>query len=280
MYAIDLNYDGMLLSDFGFIICDFDSSDGAIIADTGSTIEFNKVSYNFGKKWSLIDTKYNECIRTTFDICKNPDETDQSDMPISDVEYRDISRWLSRREFLKLYFIYDDLNDRDFRYYNASFNLQKIKINEVLYGIRLTMETNSPFAYGEDVDFSVDISNTLSNYRIKNLSDEIGCMYPFIRVICNQSGDLVITNKLSPDDQEYICNTVIRNCSSGEVITMDGETGIITTSVNSHEIQNDFNYEFFEISSTLKNRYNFISSSISCTLNIHYSPIIKDVAAI
>lgn len=44
MYALDFEYDGQYLSDYGFIICDFNSSSGADIVSAGSMITFNTVS--------------------------------------------------------------------------------------------------------------------------------------------------------------------------------------------------------------------------------------------
>ena len=88
MRAIDFNYDGKSLSSYNFIVCDFNFSEGANEVDAGSTLTFNKVSRNYGKTYSLSSTQYNECITTTFDICKNPDVYDFDDMEISDTECR------------------------------------------------------------------------------------------------------------------------------------------------------------------------------------------------
>lgn len=99
MRAIDFEYDNQYLSDYGFIICDFNFSSGANEVDAGSTITFNKISRHSGKRYGLSSTQYDECITTSFDICKNPDIYDPEDMEISNDEYRDIMRWLNRREF-------------------------------------------------------------------------------------------------------------------------------------------------------------------------------------
>lgn len=270
MYAIDFNYDGVFLSDFGFIICDFEPSDGANVSDNGAAIEFNKVSHDSGKKWGLASTKYGSCIQTTFDICKDPEITEHGEMWITDDEYRDIVRWLNRREFRRLYFIYDDLQNRDVRYYNASFNVSKIKISEVLYGIRLTMETDKPFGYGKEIRLSWHVDDITKEYVLKDLSDEIGNLLPDIKITCQQSGDLTITNSNNSSP------TVIKNCTTGEIITINGSTQIIQTSLSSHAIQNDFNFEFFKISNTLSDRSNRITFSLPCDVEIVYSPIIKD----
>ena len=273
MYAIDFEYDGQYLSDYGFIICHFDASTGANFADAGSKITFNKVSRINGKSYSLTSTKYAECIQTTFDICKNPDLYDYENREISNDEYRDIMRWLNRREFLKFQVINDEDNnfERDTCYYNASFNIDKIKINEKLYGMRLTMETDKPFGYGQEFREEWTITNASESKLLIDVSDEIGYTYPNMKIICHSDGDLSIINKATD------CTMVIKNCSKGEIITIEGDELIIYTSNKSHDICNDFNYEFFRIGNTYKNRDNIITVSIPCQVIISYAPIIKDI---
>lgn len=272
MSAIDFEYDNRYLSDYGFIICDFNFGSGANEIDAGSTITFNKISRHSGKKYSLSSTQYDECITTSFDICKNPDIYDPEDMEISNDEYRDIMRWLNRREFLKFQVI-DDGNDnfeRDTCYYNASFNIDKIKINEKLYGMRLKMETDKPFGYGQEQSVSWTFSDSNVSKILSDISDEIGYIYPTVIITINRNGDLSLYNELEN------CTTVIKNCKVGEVITLDGDTHIITTTYISHDVCNDFNYEFFRIGNTINNRNNRISVSLPCNVVIKYTPIIKD----
>lgn len=272
MRAIDFEYDNQYLSDYGFIICDFNFSSGANEVDAGSTITFNKIPRHSGKRYSLSSTQYDECITASFDICKNTDIYDPEDMEISNDEYRDIMRWLNRREFLKFQVI-DDGNDnfeRDTCYYNASFNIDKIKINEKLYGMRLTMETDKPFGYGQEQSVSWTFSDSNVSKILSDISDEIGYIYPTVIITINRNGDLSLYNELEN------CTTVIKNCKVGEVITLDGDTHIITTTYTSHDVCNDFNYEFFRIGNTINNRNNRISVSLPCNVVIKYTPIIKD----
>lgn len=272
MRAIDFEYDNQYLSDYGFIICDFNFSSGANEVDAGSTITFNKISRHSGKRYGLSSTQYDECITTSFDICKNPDIYDPEDMEISNDEYRDIMRWLNRREFLKFQVI-DDGNDnfeRDTCYYNASFNVNKIKINEKLCGMRLTMETDKPFGYGQEQSVSWTFSDSNVSKILSDISDEIGYTYPTVIITINRNGDLSLYNELEN------CTTVIKNCKVGEVITLNGDTQIITTTYAGHDICNDFNYEFFRIGNTINNRNNRISVSLPCNVVIKYTPIIKD----
>ena len=270
MYAIDFEYDGQYLSDYGFIICHFDFSTGANVANAGSKITFEKVSRNRGKQYSLTNAKYDECVTTSFDICKNPDLYDYEEREISNDEYRDLMRWLNRREFLKFQAFDEDDKERDTCYFNVSFNVEKVKIAEKLYGLRLNLESDKPFGYGQELTTSWVFSDVSVSKILSDMSDEIGYVYPDMKITCNQAGDLSIFNELEN------CTMLIRNCSVGEVITIKGNEQIITSSYDSHDICNDFNWEFFRIGNTIDNRNNRISVSKPCAIVITYSPIIKD----
>lgn len=267
MYALDFEYDNKYLSDFGFIICNFNSSTGADIADVGSKITFNTVSRNKGKKYSLTSTQYDECIHTTFDICKNPDIHD--DLEITSDEYRDIIRWLNRHEFLK-FRILDEEKEFESCYYEASFNVSKIKIREVLYGIELEMITNRPYGFGQEQIKIYDFKDISDCYILNDISDEIGYIYPTLTITCYENGSLTIRNEMTD------CKTYINNCSVNEIITFHGDIHSITTSDSSHDIYNDFNYDYFKIGNTINDRRNKITVSRPCKIEIKYTPIIKN----
>lgn len=270
MYAIDFEYDGIYLSDFGMIICNFDDSSGSTTVSAGSKITFNTVPMHKGKRYGLTGTQYDECITATFSIAKNPCNIDDfSNMKITNDEARDIMRWLNRREFLKFQIFDEDENDRDACYYDASFNIEKVKIGGELFGFTLTMETNRPFGYGEEQIFVYDMKAG-TEYILFDISDEIGYIYPNLVITCKADGDLTLKN-LTED-----CLMEIKGCKAGEVITIDGNAQIISTTYDSHAIYDDFNFEFFRIGNEFNDRENVITSSLACTLEIKYEPIIKD----
>ena len=82
-----------------------------------------------------------------------------------------------------------------------------------------------------------------------------------------ESGNLKIHNAMENRD------TCINNSVAGEVITMDYP--VITSSLPSHNIQNDFNWNFFRVANTYENSRNNLTISIPCTMKIKYSPIVK-----
>lgn len=289
MYAIDFEYDDELLSEYDsqhYIMCYFDFSTGTDVVSAGSNISFEKISRNEGKQYSLANTKYDECVTATFDICKDPDfYDDYVDRQIKDEEFRALMRWLNRREFLPFRAFEKELRwdagegamvevDIEPRYYNVSFNVEKIKIGEKIYGLRLTLESDSPFAYGEEIteEISFPFGGTMTN-TLANESDELGYLYPDMAIVCSESGDLQLTNTF---DSNPICTTLIRNCSDGEIITIKGNEQIILSSLDSHDIWKDFNWDFFKINRSLSDTVNAITSSLDCTIFFSYRPVIKD----
>lgn len=273
MYAIDFEYDGIYLSDFNFIICRFDYSTGSVAADAGSKLTFEKVSRHNGSKYSRVSSKYSECIKTTFDICKDDNIFDFDEREISDDEYRDLMRWLNRKEFHRFQVLYDNEEDRlrEPCFFDASFNIEKITISEKLYGLRLTMETDRPFGYGIEKRFNLEFASSSDVHKIRDTSDEIGYIYPDMTITCGADGNLSIHNDY--DD----CTMYVKNCSAGETITIKGAEQIISTSFADHKISEDFNYSFLKIGNTFEGTDNNISASLPCTVVISYTPIIKDI---
>ena len=271
MQVTDFEYDSQFLSDYKFIICDFSGSTGVRVVDSQSKISFEKNSRNNGKIYDLVNSEYSEPYKKTFDICKDPDFFDMGEREITSDEYRDIVRWLNRKEFLNFRFV--DCKDRQVNscHYKVSFNIQRIEIGSVLCGIRLNLEADSPYPYGDEVEFRLSFIDDISKPQIiEDKSDDIGSIYPDVEIICKEDGDLTITNELLNR------HTVIKNCKTGEIISLTGNEQIIKTSYNSHKnFSNDFNYQFFQIGNYYNNRLNPISVTKKCELVIRYSPSIK-----
>ena len=267
MYVLDFEYDGKRLSDFGYIVCGFGDTSGVENISVGSQISFNKTPMHGGRRHSLTSTKYDQCISATIEICKNPDRFDDA-MFLTDRDVRMLARWLNRRDFHK-FKAYNPWDIAEWKcYYNASFNVEKVIYGENVYGLRLTMETDSPFGYMEDITETWTINNT--SVEFVDLSDEIGYQYPNLTITCLAAGNLSLNNDRMEGPM------IISNCSSGEVITINGNAQIISSSVSEHQIYNDFNYNFFKIVNSLDDRINTITSTLPITLELTYAPIVKN----
>lgn len=102
---------------------------------------------------------------------------------------------------------------------------------------------------------------------INDISYEEGFIYPYTEIIVKSDGNLRIHNAI--ENRE----TYIADCRAGEVITMDYP--VIKSSDSSHNIQNDFNWNFFRVANTYENSRNDLTISLPCSIKIKYSPIVK-----
>ncbi len=266
MYAVDFEYDGLRLSDFGCVIGRIDGSPGIEVVSAGSNITFNKVKRHRGKIHALTSTTFDECITATFQIFKDP----CSDMEMTSDEYRALARWLNRHKFLPFHFIAEEGDSRATCYHEASFNFGKVLNNDTLVGIELTMETNRPFGYGDTVTTTLNVSNTSNTYTITDYSDDVGYTYPNMTITLAAAGTLTITNSTTGSVTE------LKNCSSGEVITINGDTMVVTSSLSAHHIYDDFNFEYLKIANSYSSRTNSLTFSLRCTAVISYKPNMKE----
>jgi phage-related protein len=268
MLITDFEYAGERLSDFGCIVCCINTTAPDSIS-LGSNITFNTIKNNGTNISRLITTKYDEVYTCTFDIgkfyCSDPNDNE-----LSDIELSRLMRWLNRKEYHKFKPIYDNAQYDNVCFY-GSFNATAIKLAGKVIGLTLTFTANSPFGYEDETEYNYIIENSGDMFYLYDTSDELGINY-FKKVIitCTTSGDLTIAN--TNENR----NTVIKNCVAGEILTLDCENKIITTSKESHtKLCNDFNYNFPRLFNTYENRENIFTVSIPCEINIKYSPIRK-----
>lgn len=261
MRCYDFEYDGISLSNKGFIMCSF-NSEGLQTVSNGSNITFNTVSLDYGQKQELISSEYKECLSSTFQICKHPILGNCPE--ISEYESRDIMRWLNRKEYCKIKFIHNELMDV---FWECTFNVSKIEMEGKIYGFELEMLTNRPFASGELVSVSMESLEHNWSKIVSCRSDEIGCIYPNMKIEVDAPGTLEIFNEL--DDRSMI----IHNCVQGEEISI--RYPLIESNIPSHKIQNDFNWMYFRLVSSYSNRLNKLTISLPCRIQLAYNPIIK-----
>ena len=271
MYAYDFEYDGRLLSDFGFIVCHFDQGGGADSADTGSEISFVTAPVHDGKRNYAVGTEYKKCLSTTFQICKDPRELADGEEITTD-EFRQLSRWLNRREYLWFH-AFDWCEPEATRpWVRATFTLQRIDVGNETVGIELDMDTDSPFGYGDEIIKEFEFTSGELSQPLHDENDEIGECYPELTITCGASGTLTL------EDDVTGCSCTVENCVNGEVLHFSGDTMIIETDSVTHAntLANDFNYDFFRFGNTADNRENVITASMPCTVELRYRPIRKD----
>ncbi len=265
MLAYDFEYDGEYLKDWGYIICNSDSSDGFETINSDSQLTFDTVSQFHGKLFELTTSHYDDHIELTFQICKFSCEDGISPMTV--YETRELKRWLNRPEFHRFKLIQPDWADI---YMEGSFNVNNIEFKEQTYLLELTFISNRPFALHEPIKYEFQTSNTNKTFSFFDCSDEIGYIYPEIEITCLSDGDLEINN--SNENR----TTIIKKCKQNEKITFTKDL-VLSSSIQTHKIQNDFNYIFFRISNSYGNRKNILTFSKPVKAKIEYSPYVKAV---
>lgn len=261
MNAFDFEYDGLTLNGFGYMICDFDNG-GTNTVSNGSQITLNTVKTLNGHNFDFTNSTYDDCIETTFQICKDVCSGELT--PITVDEIRTLSSWLNRKGFHKFKLLNEEFMNL---YMEASFNINLIKYDGLVYGLELNMITNKPYLLQEPYQIEINNTETDGKYIFVSQSDDEGYIYPYTEITVHQAGTLQIINS-----QENRI-TQIKNCVVGEVITMDYP--IIKSSILEHKIQNDFNWIFLRIANSYRNNINELTISLPCTIKMTYSPIVK-----
>jgi hypothetical protein len=272
LYAYNFEYDGRLLSDIGFIVCHFNDSGGLDTADGGSEISFETATSHSGKRFFEVGSEYKKCLTTKFQICKDPKIYREDEMEITAEEFRRISRWLNRREFLWFHG-FDWCEPEISRpWVRASSTLTRIDLGNATIGIEVDMTTDSPFGYGDEVIKTFEFTSEKLTHTFVDENDEIGETYPELKVTCNAGGTWTLADDITG------CSCEVANCVNGEILHFSGDTMVIETESVTHQntLANDFNYDYFRFGNTYEQRLNTFTATIPCTVELRYRPQLKD----
>jgi hypothetical protein len=271
MYATNFEYDGMKLSDFGMMICSFDSSGNETVS-SGADITFNTVKATGSNRFKYYGSKYEEAYTTTFQICKNPCLATNDEIYLEANEVSGIQRWLCRKDgFYRFSVIQDDLKDT---FWNATFSSKQILISGKVAGLELTMYTDAPYAY-LNIDSIMYSPTPGTDFSLYDMSDEVGSIYPKVTIQCIDSGIIELKNDMEINKNRCTRLSVVKD----ETIILDGESKIITSDMRNQEVlASSFNFYFPRIINTFNNRENkftLSSDSVGCDITFSYNPIVK-----
>ena len=260
----DFIFDGVQLSDFGYIICSFDSSVGITTSPVSENTyeEIKSSNSNISHK---VSQSYDSNLSRVIQICKNPCS---NEMELSNDDVSEITKWLCRKDYK--WFRWIDLEDDDEIYYEAKINIQKIELGNKI-GFELNITTNRPYGLTRMFDTTFEFDSN-SKKSINIYSDEEGYIYPDVIIELKESGNLEIINEF----ENRI--TSIKNCNVGEIITIIGnDTQQIVTSDNTHDLSESFifNYNFLRLCNLYGNSTNMISVNLKCNITIKYRGIRK-----
>lgn len=273
----DFEFDGEKASDYGLIVGSFNNS-GVETVSSGADLSFSQVKASGSNQFNLYEAQYENPYTTTFQVIKNPCNCNsQDDMYFSTIEVSSIQRWLCRK-----YGYYKfKTNDENYRgiYWKGTFNTKQINLNGQIVGLELTLNTDAPYAYLEEIIIEIDCSKVTNeqpiSFDVYDVSDEEGYIYPNVKITMLE--DVTDEKGLRLENSMSNKVTVIKNCKSGEVININGEHQIITTTstLKSRQLSKNFNYLFPRIVNTYKENKNTFTCNRKCLITISYSPIRK-----
>ena len=271
MYIVDFEYDGKVLSDYHGILCNFSSTSNDE-RSFGVDLTWNTVNVNnrFEKTSSTYDTAY----QATLEFIKNNCE-DFNDWKFSEEEIQFFQRWLRQEKYRKFKPIFNDGSYEDV-YFNATFTtINPIVVSGDVIGFSLTILTDSPYGFREEVAVENDDECTVL-YE----SDDYGYIYPVVSIKCYEDGNLELSNSMLSSNEK----TIVNNVSVGETISFSGHTKQITSEVlsgtPSHEkIYNDFNYKYPKLVreniNGVDSTTNIFTTNLNATITVQYSPITR-----
>lgn len=275
MYCTNFEYGNRKLSDYNMIIGSLNGSGGNEIVSSGADIVFNQIRPSGSSHFNLYSSTYQEAFISTFQIVKNPCKC-QRNYYLTPTEVSNIQRWLCRKGYNKFKILQDGYEDI---HWHATFSSKQILSNGKITGLELTLYTDAPYAYHDRVKCPFQVEKNTGtaksgvepghDFTLYDTSDEIGWIYPDVKITMMEPGDFTLINSL--DNKLMKINNVI----SGEVIYIDGRNQIISSSVQDHTICNDFNFYFPRIINTCQNNKNDFTVSLSCNIIFYYSPICK-----
>ena len=275
MQVTDIKYDNELFSSHNLLICYLQGGRGDEI-NVGNNLSVQQVKAVNSNTFYNVYASYNEVLQFDFEIAKLV--CGVNDYAMSDTEINDIMYWLNRKENHKLELIFDD-NSFDDCYFNGTFtSINPIMVSDKVVGFHLTFLTDAPYSHLPAVEEYHQFTSPYEDggemvydeFSFDDTSNEEGYVYGVTTIVMLEDGDLRLRNLR--DDEP----TVIKNCVSGETITLNGVIKYVSTDSNQHTtLSSDFNYRFPRILNKRGNITNTFTSNLSCEMTIEYTPIRK-----
>jgi len=271
LYAKDFEYAGEKLSDYGFVICSFDGQKNLESVSSGCDITFNQVKPSMSNTFNLYSSVYDSPYTATFQICKNSCVF-KNNLYLTTNEVFSLQRWLCRNTYHR--FKIDQEGYYNI-YWMTVFSVKQITWNCKIIGLELTMYSNAPYAYMDDISLEYNCKEN-EPFFIYSASDEEGYIYPSIEFLCLKESNIEKKYSIELSNSLDKKTMKIKGCKKGEIITIDGKSLTISSSDTSHiSLPNDFNYFFPKIFNSYANNKNIFVCNIDCLIKFSYSPIRK-----
>lgn len=246
-------FDGISSDEYNVVCVSFDLSSKKTYETQRTELKTeNTISTGI---YRIISQEYSDPLKYTMQI------VNRDGSPISQAQERELNKWLCKRGNYSSFCVLEKRYADIWFYANIS-NPKIIYIGDVI-GLEYTITTNAPFAFSDEKNVTIlfDHDDTFTQY-VDN--DEEIPIYPDMSITLKESGDFELINKLGSGINDNIFS--VKNCSAGEILTIDYKYPLISSSNPSHNIYNDFNKNWFY----LTDKYNLIHSNLSCIMQLKY----------
>lgn len=271
MYT-DFEFAGKRLSDFGYIVCKFNSSSDATDVEIGCDITFNSVKNNHSSIRYKTSTSYENVYTTYIEIMKNPCRKNQDELYHQNEEISVLTTWLNRRGYHKFKPL-SSTDDFSSVHYYGSFNVKEKVINDRVVGLCLSFEGNAPYGFGNSIKNEFDENET---FFIHGEGDEYTLIYPVVTV--SPKIDCVDI-PIEIENRTTGTKVILENLKANETIRLHGEHKIIVSDNEEHSssstFYDDFNYEWLDIKIEDGFYENEYYVNVPCYISIEYEPIRK-----
>ena len=256
IYATTYVFNNKSCEEFGLIICSFDSKSGVQTSSAGSKIELTTSKPPYSNKWTRYNIQYSEPLEFSFQIMK----IDGSEITTFDQEK--INRWMVRIDDYK--WLHFEQPDHDEIFFNAQVVDSKlISVGGVNLGMEFNFVTDSPYAYTSEQikNYSVSNGNTKTFF---NRSSEVGNLYPYMTVKIKSDCNFAILNSI--ENRKF----QIDNCKAGEILTIDNENKVISSSISNRAVYDGFNYNWFRFVNTYDDNVNTLTFTGDADIEFKY----------
>lgn len=246
-------FDGVACNEYGVMCVSFSSSGMKTISAQESELKTEKSIR--GDIFHITSQTYTKPLTYTIQIVS------KDCTPISAVQERALKKWLCKRGGYKPFCILEK-RYADIWFFANINNPKSIYICDTV-GMEFTVTTNAPFGFSDirDKRWIMAGNDIIEDFYVDN--DEELPIYPELQIGMNESGTLTLVNESITGAD----NTLkIENLTAGEIITMECGYPFISSSIQTHNLFNDFN-KFWPY---LIDGYNRITADKACSLEFKY----------
>ena len=230
IYGKNFIYDGKNSSDYGVILCTFDTV--KTTKDTAITYKINRSDLTPYK--SVVNTysrSYEDVLKFDIGLCKC------NGKKFTLAEREEIVSWITSPIYPTLFTVTDHIIDDpyhdDIEYYCNAVSYSEFSPLPSVYGLLFSMECNAPYGFTPERKTSFSENST---FTVFNSSDEkYQNYYPIIEITASSTGKVTLVNNKFPDDIMEL------NMLKDQKLIIDNKYGKITDESNQFDFTKDTN---------------------------------------